>query len=59
MIEIRNNTKKKLHIAICRAKLSGNIYVEIDNLKTKEVHKGKICEPNNYCQPEINKVNVY
>lgn len=54
-LEIRNETDKKLYVALCATGLMGNYFLHIDNKKSKHIpllidaHDYKIIDkPNNF-----------
>jgi hypothetical protein len=38
MIEIRNETNKKLFVKLCKSKITGALYLHIDNKKSKHIN---------------------
>lgn len=53
MIEVRNETKKKLYVALCKTSV-GSLYLHISDKKTK--HVPILVKPSDYEQIEPKKV---
>lgn len=56
MIEIRNETNKSIYVKLCQSKLSGNMYLHIDNKKSK--HINILVKPKDYEQIEPELVDA-
>ena len=55
MIEVRNETNKKIYVALCKTKL-GNLYFHIANKKSE--HISTLVNPNDYAKVEAKEVGV-